>query len=237
MECATERQLALNLHVASLSEPLSVLLTVFLIAEGAPKIYGDQHGTTLTCETLLFLRSIQTSKPERLTALCQRRLTVNKEIILYPAISIPLIITMHAFLRSLADAVASEDTPEAPSSSSSSSEVSLDPKVFWPVNAFIFLLVIGACVFYCRGGFDFFRSARNESDETYQERLRRREQEAIERRRGTPEQRKRRLLRSFQRCKVQMVSHSTKGLCSTVEPFLTLASVLFRFVSLGGGRK
>ena len=165
--------------------------------------------------------------------MCQRRL--NKEI--YPAISIPFI-TMHAFLRSLADAVASEDTPEAPSSSSSSSEVSLDPKVFWPVNAFIFLLVIGACVFYCRGGFDFFRSARNESDETYQERLRRREQEAIERRRGTPEQRKRRLLRSFQRCKVQMVSHSTKGLCSTVEPlYLTFASVSFRFVSSGGGRK
>mmetsp|Transcript_16877 Transcript_16877/g.34866 ORF Transcript_16877/g.34866 Transcript_16877/m.34866 type:complete len:233 (-) Transcript_16877:26-724(-) len=101
--------------------------------------------------------------------------------------------TQRSFLRALAEG------DEAVSNSSS-----IDPKVFWPVNGFIFFLVIGACVFYCRGGFNFFHS-RADSDQTYQQNVIRRREREAERRRGTPEKRKKNLMKSFKRCKVHMV--------------------------------
>ena len=87
-----------------------------------------------------------------------------------------------------------------------------DPKVFWPVNAFIFLLIIGACIWcwWCGGKAYFFYGgsnpeSRQRSDLAYQQTVLARQQRREERRRDTPEKRKKRLIECFRRCQVSMV--------------------------------
>mmetsp|Transcript_13949 Transcript_13949/g.38571 ORF Transcript_13949/g.38571 Transcript_13949/m.38571 type:complete len:253 (+) Transcript_13949:104-862(+) len=87
----------------------------------------------------------------------------------------------------------------------SSTSASIDPKVFWPVNAFILCLVVGACVFYCKGGFGWLQNSRENSDRAYAATVQRRQEAERERRRGSPEKRKKLLKKSFKKNNVEMI--------------------------------
>ena len=89
-----------------------------------------------------------------------------------------------------------------------------DAPVFWGVNAFLLVLLVGLCVWcvWC-GGKDHVESylsanRRADSDREYQATLRQRQEARLEARRSTPTKRRARLQRSFVRNHVQMVRTS-----------------------------
>ena len=96
-----------------------------------------------------------------------------------------------------------EDTSEA-----GGSEAAFDPKVFWSVNALIFCIIVLSCTWYCCFGGHMLLSerSRSDSDEAYRRTVLERRQRQIEARRDSPEKRRKRLLQSFQRHSVSMVS-------------------------------
>ena len=104
--------------------------------------------------------------------------------------------------RRLEDALATE------TNASSSGDTAFDPKVFWSVNALIFCLVVVSCAWYCCFGGHVYLTelGRINSDEAYRQNVLERRQRQIEARRDSPEKRRRRLLQSFQRTSVSMVS-------------------------------
>ena len=104
--------------------------------------------------------------------------------------------------RHLGDAALSEED--------GSSDGSFDPKVFWSVNALIFCIVVGSCAWFCCfGGREMLLlqgANRINSDETYRQAVLEREQRKIEAKRDSLGKRRKRLLQSFQRHSVSMVS-------------------------------
>ena len=83
-----------------------------------------------------------------------------------------------------------------------------DPKVFWSVNAFIFVMLMAMCLFCYFGDKTWITNPeerRRRSDDAYRAALRDRLEQEAQRRLETPEQRTRKLLQSFKRHKVQMV--------------------------------
>jgi hypothetical protein len=95
-----------------------------------------------------------------------------------------------------------------------SSGTSFDPNVFWFVNAFILVLICGT-LFWCWrfGRQNWFlydgTEGRQQSDEAYRQAVLRRQERQQQAKIDTPAQRTRKLLRSFQRHEVQMVSENT----------------------------
>lgn len=84
-----------------------------------------------------------------------------------------------------------------------------NPRVFWSVNAFIFALLISVCVWcYCFGGHEYIGNRermRVASDQTFRTSVMRRREREHQARQETPEQRQKKLWRSFKRCQVHMV--------------------------------
>jgi hypothetical protein len=88
-----------------------------------------------------------------------------------------------------------------------------DSFLFWSVNAFLLLTMIVACLFcYCGGNKMTMQlvglnadQRRQESDRAYQQQVQQRLEEQAARKVECPEKRKQKLLKSFQRHKVQMV--------------------------------
>ena len=112
-------------------------------------------------------------------------------------------------LSGVANVLTGDDGSDAPTS------YSFDPKVFWSVNAFILVLFVTTVLWCCFGDKSFFtlnpEERRQRSDEIYRRRIleqRRRQEEA---QKETPAQRTRRLLRSFAKHEVQMVSIVRSG--------------------------
>ena len=94
-----------------------------------------------------------------------------------------------------------------------------DPKVFWSVNAFIFVMVVTMCCFYYHSDKWWFLNAeerRRQSDDVYRRALQERLEQEEARKKETPEQRTRKLLQSFSRHKVQMVRRLVVC-CSTLQ--------------------
>jgi hypothetical protein len=79
--------------------------------------------------------------------------------------------------------------------------------VFWGVNIFILFLLISACLWcYCIATSSKHQlRRRQESDEIYRQTVLRRQQHELEIRRDSPDQRKRKVLDSFNRCQTRMV--------------------------------
>jgi hypothetical protein len=113
----------------------------------------------------------------------------------------------HAFLRSLLLNEGDEEVP--PSSGGGFGGGEFDPKVFWSVNAFIVVLLIGSCAWcYCYGGGKAFclgSMNRTQSDQEYQRAVLQRRQREAEQTKDSPEKRKRKLAQSFQRNQVGMI--------------------------------
>ena len=83
-----------------------------------------------------------------------------------------------------------------------------DPKVFWSVNGFIFVMLMAMCLFCYFGDKTWITNPeerRRRSDDAYRAALRDRLEQEAQRRLETPEQRTRKLLQSFKRHKVKMV--------------------------------
>lgn len=90
---------------------------------------------------------------------------------------------------------------------SNDGSASFDPKVFWSVNALIVCIIVGSCVWYCKyGSFLLTEQGRNTSDEAFRQAVRERQQRQLERKRDSPEKRRKRLMQSFKRQSVSMVS-------------------------------
>ena len=104
--------------------------------------------------------------------------------------------------RRLEDAVSTEDD--------GSSGGSFDPKVFWSVNALIFCIIVGSLVWFCCfGGHKILllqEGNRTNSDEAFRQAVLERQQRKEAAKRESPEKRRKRLLQSFQRHSVSMVS-------------------------------
>lgn len=86
-----------------------------------------------------------------------------------------------------------------------------DPRVFWSVNAFIFVLfcvAIFLCCYYGKREWLFydFEEGRRSSDEAYRQTVLRRRRQREEAKVETPEQRTKKLLKSFALNEVSMVS-------------------------------
>jgi hypothetical protein len=90
---------------------------------------------------------------------------------------------------------------------------SFNPTVFWSVNAFIFFMLLVACL-SCRYGNKFFQllmfsqsdhRARTNSDLAFVRHQMARDARAAAAAKETPARRKQRLLDSFRRCQVAMV--------------------------------
>jgi hypothetical protein len=113
----------------------------------------------------------------------------------------------HAFLRNLLLNEGDEEVP--PSSGGGFGGGEFDHKVFWSVNAFIVVLLIGSCAWcYCYGGGKAFclgSMNRTQSDQEYQRAVLQRRQREAEQTKDSPEKRKRKLAQSFQRNQVGMV--------------------------------
>ena len=89
------------------------------------------------------------------------------------------------------------------------SEAAFDPKVFWSVNALIFCIIVGSCIWYRKFGHLMLSDqGRNASDLAFRQSVLEREQRRLERKRDSPEKRRKRLMQSFQRQSVSMVSCS-----------------------------
>jgi hypothetical protein len=88
-----------------------------------------------------------------------------------------------------------------------------DSFLFWSVNAFLLLTMVVVCLFcYCGGNKTTMQlvglntdQRRQESDRAYQQQVQRRLEQQAARKVECPEKRKQKLLKSFQRHKVQMV--------------------------------
>jgi hypothetical protein len=89
------------------------------------------------------------------------------------------------------------------------STTNFDPKVFWSVNAFIFVLLISTVVVCCFAKKEWFtydrETGRMNSDEQYRQTVLQRQRQQQQSKVETPAQRTRRLLRSFKRHQVEMV--------------------------------
>lgn len=94
--------------------------------------------------------------------------------------------------------------------SSTSSVGDSDPLVFFVVNAFVFVLVCAACSYYCWcfQGTGSGRPGATESDRIYQDTVLRRQQEALERKRESPQVRQDKIEQAIRRYGVRMVSAS-----------------------------
>jgi hypothetical protein len=110
-----------------------------------------------------------------------------------------------------------------------SQQQEFSPAVFWSVNAFLLFVLLAVCSYcWCCGGFQRFVRAsssseqqRVSSDVQYRMNVLRRQQEREDAKKETPEERKEKLLQSFQRLHVSMVRLSVrKGLDSL---FLSLS--------------
>lgn len=90
-------------------------------------------------------------------------------------------------------------------------EAAFDPKVFWSVNAVIVCIVAISCTWYCCfGGHRYLTEmGRVNSDEAYRQSVLERRQRRQEAKRDSPEKRRKKLLQSFQRTSVSMVSSAT----------------------------
>jgi hypothetical protein len=90
-------------------------------------------------------------------------------------------------------------------------DATFDPKVFWSVNAVIVCIVTLSCAWYCcLGGHQYLTEmGRINSDEAYRQTVLERRQRQQEAKRDSPEKRRKKLLQSFQRTSVSMVSLST----------------------------
>ena len=103
--------------------------------------------------------------------------------------------------------------------STTNSAGEFDPKVFWSVNAFIFVMVVTICCFYYHNSdkawFPNQEERRRQSDDVYRQALRERLEQEEARKKETPEQRTRKLLQSFNRHKVQMV-RCMQGSCKSL---------------------
>ena len=87
-------------------------------------------------------------------------------------------------------------------------EGNFDPLVFWCVNGFIFLMMVMVGLWCCFADkTTWILTARGqESDQVYQQSLREREERRKQAKIESPEKRTRKLVQSFRRHKVQMVS-------------------------------
>lgn len=99
-------------------------------------------------------------------------------------------------------------------SADDTTESSFDPSLFWSVNAFILILICGT-LFWCyrfgrQNSFDVEGRRRESSDATYRASVLRRQERQNQAKIDTPAQRTRKLLRSFQRHEVRMVSRTQK---------------------------
>ena len=99
----------------------------------------------------------------------------------------------------------SEDLMEIPQDES----YNFDPVVFWCVNAFIFIMLATVLLWCCSGKANCLISgeAYVDSDAIYQQTLREREEKKKKAKIDTPAKRRAKLLKSFRRHKVQMVSY------------------------------
>lgn len=86
-------------------------------------------------------------------------------------------------------------------------DAEFDHTVFWCVNGFIFLIVVAMVCWCCYGDKSFLNAdqRRQETDRLYQASLREREQMRQQAKVDTPEQRRRKLQKLFQKHEVQMV--------------------------------
>ena len=101
-----------------------------------------------------------------------------------------------------------EDDNSVDTASASSGDNAFDPKVFWSVNALIFFIIVGSCIWYCKfGNLLLTEQSRSASDEAYRQTVLERQQRRLERKRDSPEKRRKRLTQSFQRQSVSMVSN------------------------------
>lgn len=101
-----------------------------------------------------------------------------------------------------------EDDPS--SSGGGKDSNAFDPKEFWfwAVNALIFCVVVGFAIWYCCfGGYKLFLTSPRNSDEAFRQNVLEREQRKQEKKRESPEKRRKRLLQSFQRKSVSMVRY------------------------------
>ena len=100
-----------------------------------------------------------------------------------------------------------QDNDPDVSSGEGGDDAAFDPKVFWSVNALIFCIIVGSCIWYCKfGSLLLTEQSRNASDEAYRQTVLERRQRRLERKRDSPEKRRKRLMQSFQRQSVSMVS-------------------------------
>ncbi len=94
---------------------------------------------------------------------------------------------------------------------------SFDPKVFWCVNAFIFVLLVGTIVWCCFCDKSWLfnvnpEERRQRSDEIYRRRILAQRQRQEQAKQETPAKRTKKLLKSFAQNKVQMVRKELSSL-------------------------
>lgn len=113
-----------------------------------------------------------------------------------------------------------------------------DPRVFWCVNGFLFFMMVVVllwCCFSDKEWLTLMHERRQQTDETYQQTLRERRQQRQQAKVDTPEKRTYKLLRSFQRHKVQMVSLACK--CAESNVIYVPATLLYLYLPIYGFRE
>ena len=109
------------------------------------------------------------------------------------------------------------DSSDILEASSSSDLEEFDPRVFWSVNAFLMFMLCSVCCWLCVMKPEFLTNMherRQRADSQYQQTLRERIRREEARKLDSPEQRRRKLLQSFKRHKVQMVRTKLYGVTS-----------------------